>query len=427
MRLRILLVLAVLLAGSAVPAGPAEPSAGAALATAGLPIAGLLPFGCANPGNRTSDVLLPAAAGSTRLGMTCFGAVRRGVGFLDPAVTPGPVGYGPAELQAAYGVAGLRDRGRTVAIVDAYDDPNAEADLAVYRAAYKLPPCTSDNGCFRKVNQSGKAAPLPSADYGWAEEISLDLDAVSAVCPTCHILLVEANGPTVRPLMAAVDTAVRLGAVAVSNSYGGSEDRSELRSDAHFDRPGVTMTVASGDGGYGVQWPASSPFVTAVGGTTLEQATNRRGWTERAWPGSGSGCSRFEPKPQWQHDRGCAGRTVADVSAVADPATGLGVYDTFNDCTLALLCDTLISTGTAKGLNGWAQVGGTSLATPIIAAIYALAGNHRKARWLYENRQGLHDVRSGSNGKCRISYLCTAKVGYDGPTGLGTPRGTTAF
>jgi subtilisin family serine protease len=227
--------------------------------------------------------------------------------------------------------------------------------------------------------------------------------------------------------MTAVDTAVRLGAIAVSNSYGGGEDPSILRFDRHFDRPGVTMTAASGDVGYGVQWPASSPFVTAVGGTTLKHADNRRGWTETAWAGGGSGCSRFERKPAWQHDHGCAKRTVVDVSAVANPMTGLGVYDTFNNCVLALLCNGMIATGTAKGLNGWAQIGGTSLSSPIVAAIYALAGNHRKARTLYENRGALHDVRAGSNGRCRVTYLCTARRGYDGPTGLGTPRGTTAF
>jgi subtilase family serine protease len=420
--LRIVLAVAVLLIAGAVAAVVPESGAGAAAR-----LTGFLPFGCANSANRLADVLLPAAPGSVRDGMTCFGTVRLGVGFLGPAATRGPVGYGPDDLQAAYGVAGMRAHGRTVAIVDAYDDPKAEADLAAYRDAYGLPPCTSDNGCFRKLNQNGKLRPLPSPDLGWAEEISLDLDAVSAVCPTCHILLVEANRPTVRPLMTAVDTAVRLGAVVVSNSYGGREDRSELREDAHLHRPGVTMTFASGDVGYGVQWPASSRFVTAVGGTTLEPATNRRGWTEQAWPGAGSGCSRFERKPAWQHDRRCAHRMVADVSAAADPDSGIGAYDTFNSCAVALLCNALIATGTAKGLNGWAQIGGTSLSTPIIAAIYALAGNHRKARWLYEHRGALHDVRAGSNGKCRVRYFCHARVGYDGPTGLGTPRGTTAF
>ena len=421
-RFRLLFAAAIILVGSGVAIGLPGSGAGAAVGTSGL-----LPFGCANPLGRVADGLLPAGQVSLRDGVTCFGAVRLGVGFLDPAASPGPVGYGPYDLRRAYGLIGTRAQGRTVAVVDAYDDPNAEADLAVYRAAYDLPPCTTKNGCFRKVNQNGKAAPLPAPDYGWAEEISLDLDAVSAVCPTCHILLVEANGPTVRPLMAAVDTAARLGAIAVSNSYGGHEDRTIRRSDAHFNHPGVTMTAASGDAGYGVQWPASSPYVTAVGGTTLKPAANARGWTERAWAGAGSGCSKFERKPAWQHDGGCAKRSVADVSAVADPHTGLGVYDTFNNCLLALLCDGMIATGTAKGLNGWAQIGGTSLSAPIVAAVYALAGNHRKARFLYANGAALHDVRTGSNGKCSISYLCTARVGYDGPTGLGTPNGTTAF
>jgi hypothetical protein len=399
----------------------AEPGAGAA-----LPLTGLLPFGCANPLGHTASGLLPAAQGSVRTGLTCFGAVRQGTGFLDPQASPGPVGLGPADIQSAYRLAGADARGRTVAVVDAFDDPHAEADLAVYRKAYGLAPCTSDDGCFRKLNQRGAQTPLPAPDYGWAEEISLDLDAVSATCPTCHILLVEADSPGVRALMTAVDTAVRLGAAAVANSYGGTEDKSVLAADRHLDHRGVSITAASGDAGYGVEWPASSRFVTAVGGTTLRRASNARGWSERAWSGSGSGCSRFEPKPAWQRDRGCARRTVADVSAVADPATGLGVYDTYNNCLLALLCDTLISTGAAQGLNGWAQVGGTSLAAPVVAAIYALAGEHPKARWAYEHRRALHDVRSGANGRCG-SYLCTARRGYDGPTGLGTPRGLDAF
>jgi subtilase family serine protease len=250
---------------------------------------------------------------------------------------------------------------------------------------------------------------------------------VSAVCPSCHILLVESNQPTVRPLMTAVQTAVRLGAIVVSNSYGGREDRSIRNWDPQLRHPGVTLTFSSGDDGYGVQWPASSPNVTAVGGTTLTAASNPRGWKETAWAGAGSGCSRFEPKPAWQKDSGCGMRTVADVSAVADPMTGLGVYDTFNNCSLALLCTGMISTGLAKGLNGWAQVGGTSLSAPVVAAIYALAGNHRKARYLYERRDSLNDVVSGSNGDCARKYLCTAVKGYDGPTGLGTPNGPGAF
>jgi subtilase family serine protease len=189
----------------------------------------------------------------------------------------------------------------------------------------------------------------------------------------------------------------------------------------------VAITAASGDEGYRVEWPASSRFVTAVGGTSLRPASNARGWTEQAWSHAGSGCSKYERKPSWQHDAGCPRRTVADVSADADPATGLGVYDTYNSCVLALLCAGLISSGAAQGLDGWAKIGGTSLSAPIIAAMYALAGNHASARYSYLHRAALYDVRSGSNGSCGGSYLCTARPGYDGPTGLGTPHGVGGF
>jgi subtilase family serine protease len=390
-------------------------------------LGGLLPFGCANPASHHSSSLLPAAQGSARSGVTCFGRVVRGAGFLSPQATPGPVGYGPAQIQSAYKLTGKKAGGRIVAVVDAYDDPKAESDLAGYRAAYGLPPCTTANGCFKKLNQDGAPSPLPARDYGWAEEISLDLDAVSAACPDCHILLVEANSPDQAPLMAAIDSAVRNGAVAVSNSYGGAEDKTILAADKHLNRSGIAIVAASGDEGYAVEWPASSRYVTAVSGTTLKAAANARGWSETAWAGAGSGCSRYEAKPSWQHDRSCPRRTVSDVSAVANPATGLGVYDSYNSCLLAVLCDALIRSGAAQGLNGWAKIGGTSLSTPIVAAIYALAGNKQKAAYAYSRRSFLTDVKSGANGSCNSSYLCTAKTGYDGPSGLGTPLGLGAF
>lgn len=157
-------------------------------------------------------------------------------------------------------------------------------------------------------------------------------------------------------------------------------------------------------------------------------AGNTRGWTETAWSGSGSGCSAFEPKPAWQHDPGCARRTVADVSADADPATGLGVYDTYNSCGSNALCDLLISFGLVQGADGWVQVGGTSLSSPVIASVYALAGAAVTAgSYPYSHTGSLFDVTSGSNGSCGGSYLCTSGPGYDGPTGLGTPNGTGAF
>ena len=308
--------------------------------------------------------------------------------------------------------------------------PRAESDLAAFRQAYGLGPCTSAKGCFKKVNQTGASAPLPAGDYGWAAEISLDLDAVSSACPDCHILLVEANSANTPDLVAAEDAAARLGAVSISNSWGGAEDSTILAADSHFNHPGVAITASSGDSGYGVSWPASSQYVTGVGGTTLATAANARGWTETAWSGAGSGCSAYEPKPAWQHDTGCAKRTVADVSADADPNTGLGVYDTYNSCGSSRLCDLLIGLGLVQGLDGWAQVGGTSLSSPLIASVYALAGNTGSisyGSYPYGQASSLFDVTSGSNGLCAPTYLCTAGPGYDGPTGLGTPNGTSAF
>jgi subtilase family serine protease len=388
------------------------PSANAA-ATSRLSVG----FGCAS-----------AKAGQ----LHCFGRIRAhraSNGKIAPLTVTSPTGLLPADLQSAYKVAGKSGGGRTVAIVDAQDDPKAESDLAHYRSQLGLPACTTANGCFKKVNQNGQASPLPTADYGWAEEISLDLDMVSAICPDCHILLVEANTPDDTSLGTAVDTAAATsGVVAISNSYGGAEDSSILAADAHFNHPGVAVTASSGDSGYGVSWPASSQYVTAVGGTTLTKTSNARGWSETAWSGAGSGCSAYEPKPSWQHDTGCSHRTVADVSAVADPNTGVGVYDTYNNCGTSSFCDFLISLGLVSGLDGWAAVGGTSASSPIVASVYALAGNSVTAgSYPYAHTSSLFDVTSGSNGSCSGSYLCTAGTGYDGPTGLGTPNGTDAF
>lgn len=324
-----------------------------------------------------------------------------------------PSGYGPPDLQSAYALpSATAGAGLTVGIVDAYDQPNAESDLATYRTQYGLPPCTTANGCFRKVNQNGGTS-YPRANSGWGLEISLDIEMVSAICPNCHILLVEASSSSIGNLGTAVNEAVSLGAVAVSNSYGASEFSSETSYDAaYYNHPGVAITASSGDNGYGVEYPAASGDVIAVGGTTLNAANNTRGWTETAWSGAGSGCSAYETKPTWQTDTGCSRRTVADVSAVADPNTGVAVYDDY-------------------GYGGWLVVGGTSVASPIIASTFALAGapgaNAYPASYLYADPSSLNDVTSGSNGSCGGSYLCTAGSGYDGPTGLGTPDGTAAF
>ncbi len=324
-------------------------------------------------------------------------------------------GYGPADLQSAYKLPSATAGGsQTVAIVDAYDDPNAEADLGVYRTHFGLASCTTANGCFRKVNQAG-ATSYPTANSGWGQEISLDLDMVSAICPKCLILLVEASSASNADLATSVDTAVSLGANAISNSYGGSESSGEVSYDAHYNHPGVVITASSGDSGYGSQYPAASPYVTAVGGTTLTKDSSARGFTETVWSGAGSGCSAYESKPLWQHDPSCAKRAIADVAAVADPATGVAVYDSY----------------ASKGQSGWLVFGGTSVASPIIASVYALAGNAASVNYgsaSYTSPTGsLFDVTLGSNGSCGGTYLCTGEVGYDGPTGNGTPNGSTGF
>ncbi|MCP2338920.1 putative Ig domain-containing protein [Actinomadura rupiterrae] len=355
-----------------------------------------------------------ACAVPTRAGrMACLSLVRTDIAsYKGIRANLAPSGYGPTDLQSAYALPSSQGSGQTVAIVDAYDDPNAESDLATYRSQYGLPACTTANGCFKKVNQTGGSTP-PSADSGWAEEISLDLDMVSAVCPNCHILLVEASQPSTSDLGTAVNTAVSLGAKYVSNSYGGSEDSSDPSSDSsYFNHPGVAITVSSGDSGYGVEYPAASQYVTAVGGTSLSRNSSTRGWGETVWNGAGSGCSAYDSKPSWQKDTGCSRRTVADVSAVADPNTGVAVYDTYQ-------------------VSGWQVFGGTSVSAPVIAGVYALAGAPASgtypASYPYAHTGSLNDVTSGSNGSCGGSYLCTGTSGYDGPTGLGTPNGTTAF
>ena len=322
----------------------------------------------------------------------------------------------PGDLQAAYGLANISPTGgsgRTIAIVDAYDYPTAEADLATYRSQYHLPACTTANGCFKKVDQNGGTS-YPAVDAGWAQEEALDIDMASAICPNCKIILVEANSAYLTDLGTAVNRAVKLGANVVSNSYGGGEYGSETADEnTYYNHPNVAITVSSGDYGYGTQFPAASQYVTAVGGTSLRRATNARGWAETAWSGAGSGCSRYVSKPGWQADSGCGNRTIADVSAVADPATGVAVYDSTP----------------YGGASGWLKFGGTSVAAPLVGGVYALASSASYPVSLaYANPGALFDVSSGSNARrCSPAYLCTSGSGYDGPTGLGTPNGIGAF
>jgi hypothetical protein len=359
---------------------------------------------------------------------------------VRPAVTnktPNPEGLTPEQLHAAYSLptATFPSSTQTIAVVDAFNDPTAEADLGVYDKQYGLPECTTADGCFRKLNQEGRTSPLPATEGGWATEISLDVQMAHAVCQSCHVLLMEADNSSLGALGAAVDAAVSAGATEVSNSYGGAEDSSYSSDNAPYDHPGVVITASAGDCGYfnehcendleAANFPASSPDVVAVGGTGLYDSGGS--WSSTVWEGGGSGCSVAFTAQLWQSEAAnfsataCdGGRSVADVAAVANPYTGVDVYD---------------STPSPAGYpTGWGVWGGTSLASPVIAAEFALAGGAHgvayPAQTLYSNigdSHVLYDVVSGHNGVCDGATSCQATVGYDGPTGVGSPIGLGAF
>lgn len=335
-------------------------------------------------------------------------------------------GWTACNLETAYGIKGdigTKGSSNLVAVVDPYDDPNAATDLAKYRTYNKLPACSVANGCFEKVNQTGQTSNYPTdgGNSGWASEIALDTQMVSAICPLCHILLVEANSNGFGDLATAENEAVALGAHVISNSWGTGEFNGETSYDADFDHPGVDITFSSGDGSYqgGVQYPSASPFVTSVGGTQLKSASNARGWKETAWvnkasnppmQGSGSGCSAYELKPVWQSDSGCSNRMTADVSAVA---ANVKFYDSYEE-------------------PGWLYGFGTSVSSPISAGVYGLADNAPTytvaAAAAYQAPPAdLNDIAKGKEGTCTPTYFCQAGPGYDGPTGLGTPDGFGAF
>ena len=332
-----------------------------------------------------------------------------------PAVTrilpTQPRGYGPAALAAAYNVpAGAGTPASVIAIVDAYGYTHAEADLAPTAPSTGCPRARPRTGVSPSIISPGRPAAIPPQNIGWAQETALDLHMASALCPGCRIILVEANSNSYNDLAAAVNTAVSLGATVVSNSYGGGELGTQSF-EPSYNHPGVAITVSSGDAGYGVQFPASSPHVIAVGGTSLRVSiTAARGWTETAWAHAGSGCSAIYGKPMWQIDHNCPRRMEADVSAVADPSTGVAVF-----------------APNSYGTSVWMVFGGTSVAAPLIAAIYGANGGAVIDGGPYANIGALNDVVTGSNGTCGVAYYCKAGPGYDGPTGLGTPIGTTAF
>lgn len=328
-----------------------------------------------------------------------------------PNVTPS--GYGPSQLQSAYNLTSASasgGAGKVIAIVDAYGYTKADSDLQVYRSQFGLPPCTVANGCLKIVNQTG-GSNLPRMDTGWAQEQALDLDMASAICPNCKLLLVQASSNSFANLAAAVDYAASYpGVVAISNSYGGNEYSGEVTDQSHYNNPvaaGIAVTVSSGDNGYGVEFPAASANATAVGGTHLVMNGPSRS-SETVWSGAGSGCSAYIAKPTRQTDGGCARRTVADVSAVADPNTGVAVYGP-----------------NTRNSSAWLVFGGTSVSAPLIAGVYAVAG-FKTPDQLYAGTS-FFDITSGSNGSCGGTYLCTGVAGYDGPTGLGTPNGPTSF
>jgi subtilase family serine protease len=336
-------------------------------------------------------------------------------GAVPQSTRPAASAMTPAQLKSAYKLTGTSSGGRTVAIVDAYGYPNLARDLATYRSYYGLPACTTASGCLTVVNQSGGTS-LPRFNTGWAGEQALDVDAVSAICPDCKILVVQASSSSIPNLGAAVNTAAKhAGVVAISNSYGGG-DLSDASYGSYYKHSGIAVTASTGDNGYqGGSFPASSSYVTAVGGTTLTKASNARGWSEKAWSGAGSGCSTVNAAlaAAASYSTGCANRAIADVSAAADPDNGgMAVYYPVS-----------------KTSSTWAQVGGTSEASPIIASVYALSGNTAgfANATPYNHPGSLFDVTSGSNGSCSTTQWCHARTGWDGPTGLGTPNGTGAF
>ncbi|HEX3463100.1 MAG TPA: hypothetical protein VHS78_03470 [Candidatus Elarobacter sp.] len=299
-------------------------------------------------------------------------------------------GLHPADLQNAYALPS-GNAGGVVAVVDAYDDPFAEADLAVYRSAFGLPACTSQNGCFRKLNQRGATGSYPAANAGWSQEIALDLDMVSAACPRCSIVLVEADSALLDDLGAAADTAVAQGARAVSNSYYAVEWSQETTEDGHYRHDGVAMTASSGDRGY-PSYPAASRYVTAVGGTSLSGSAGS--WSESPWQYTGHGCSRYVGKPSWQAGvTECSrSRSAVDVAFIADPQTGVA---TFN-----------------AAAGGWYVAGGTSVGAPLAAAAYALSGRPAAPSYSYAHAAAFRTI--GGNG-------------YQAVTGLGSPLGVAGL
>ena len=352
----------------------------------------------------------------------CLAMVRTNASG-KPLVSPAlPTGYGPAQFHTGYNLPTTAGSAQTIAIVDAYNQPNIVNDLKVYDSTYGLPKfkkckTKTQKSCFAVLNQSGKKKPLPANNTGWGLEISLDVETAHEICQNCRINLYEANSASFANLEAAVNTAAAQGANAISNSYGSFG--SDCGPTSAYNHPGIAVTVSAGDDGFGISCPATLNTVVAVGGTNLQLNGSNHYVSESVWNGTGSGCSTLNTAQSWETGESTwtaiacgTGRGMNDVSADADPATGAAVYDSFG--------------------YGWIQVGGTSLSSPLIAAVYALAGNASSytypAQSVYlDSGADLHDVTTGTNGTCAHSLQCHAGAGFDLPTGVGSPNGTGAF
>jgi hypothetical protein len=409
-------------AGAAALCGMLAAAAPAAASPRSAPQAAARPASAAAPALRRA---CPAAAAGH---MRCFAWYRSQVA-VNRALAEGrsghqtrPKGWGPKALERAYRLPVNRISHQTVAVSIAFHTPKLARYLKIYREHFGLPPCGTADGCLRIVNQNGRARPLAPSGLGsgWDLEATLDVSMISAACPHCKILVVEGDNDGPRALGRTDNTAARLGAEVISNSYGQPENGAVMTFRKDYVHAGHTIVVSSGDSGYGqANFPANLGSVNAVGGTALHYAHNQRGFTERVWQdranfgGSSSGCSAYVGKPAWQHDRHCPGRTVADISAVA---TNIPIFN--------------------AAYGGWLTVAGTSVSAPFVAGVYGLAGNaaSRTPRHLYRHAHDFFDVTRGSNvlfgsakAVCGADYQCEAKKGYDAPTGLGTPDGIAGF
>lgn len=415
-----MLLLGALLLGSAVAGAPAS----AASASGHSPASPLV----ASRGKITYSNY--ATCAKARPGHAACLAIRRIVfvnGIRQHALTPDTgTSFGATALRKAYGLTAQGTRRKVVAIVDAMHSGTAFQDVTGYRNMYNLGPMdncgenglplgalpTGKNPCFVQLNQTGLVnQDAVTTDDGWAQEIALDLAMASATCPHCSILLVEAKSSSFADLASAVTTAAAFdGVVAISNSYGGP-DVSELKIPAFANAlaSGVALVASSGDSGYGVSAPASFSSVIGVGGTSLFTDASGNWSRETAWGSGGSGCSSLNPAPTWQDPAvtGCPGKSVVDVAAVADPATGVSVFYE----------------------GQWYSFGGTSAAAPLIAGLLTVKKNFGDSAgaYIWKNQANLHDISEGSNGRCRPLNMCTAGVGFDGNTGWGTPNGAGAF